>query len=208
MFAATVFLIPHGEPGDYDVPTAFPSDVRAERRPAALPPRRAPSRREAKAALRAIERVWGPMFERVGDEYEPAELVLMDSTSADPCEAPGDWAGLYCIGDDTIYLDVAASGGSWAYVLAHEVGHHVQQQRGVFAETEDDYIWHPRSSTDLHRREELQAECYAGVWAYAVDAPRTVFASTHVDFDRTGRAHARWFRRGRASGRPGRCDTF
>ena len=148
------------------------------------------------------------MFARVGDRYEPAEVVLASSSLGEPCEPPGDWAGLYCIEERTIYLDTQLSRRDWPYVLAHEVGHHVQELRGVLGATRDDYVWHPRSSQDLALRQELQAEGFAGVWAYAVAAPPISTWSGDTDIDATGAAHARWFARGRRTGRPARCDTF
>jgi predicted metalloprotease len=211
VFAAVLVLWPQGEAGDYGVPDLFPRDVAAQRRFAPLDvPRDAfPSESRTERTLRSIEAVWRRVFRAAGDEYEPAKLVVAAEALEDACEPPGDWAGLYCMEDATIYLDLEASDTDWAYVLAHEVGHHVQAQRGVFDATNDEYIWHTRTSHDVSRREELQAQCFAGIWAYAVRAPAPPdWFYEAPEGQGSPREHATWFRRGRRTGRPAACDTF
>jgi predicted metalloprotease len=204
-----VFPFPHGEAGDYGVRALFSPDVEVTERRAARPPRTAfPSRRRAMRMLRSIERVWQPLFEQAGARYEPAKLEPVDAQPHEACDRPGDWTGLYCFEERTIHLDPQLAGRAWPYVLAHEVGHHVQELRGVFEATEDEFRWHPRTSQDVSRRQELQAECFAGIWAHAARAPlppRAFFDEEEVG---TPYEHELWFRRGRRTGRPAACDTF
>jgi predicted metalloprotease len=149
----------------------------------------------------------------------------------------------YCGGDRYVYLDLSfyrdmerqlqASGDfAWAYVIAHEVGHHVQQQLGTSAEVGRIRQEDPDRANDASVRQELQADCYAGVWAHAVldelepgDLDEAIRASEAVGDDRLQRQAGRqvdpdsfthgssaqrraWFERGRAAGEPADCDTF
>ena len=151
----------------------------------------------------------------------------------------------YCPADQRVYLDLsfyhdmanelgAPGDFAWAYVIAHEVGHHVQQQLGTSDEVSRMQRDNPSDAHALSVRLELQADCYAGVWAHSVfaagkldkgdvsEAPR---ASAAVGDDRlqrraTGRVdpdsfthgsseqRTSWFNRGRESGEPAACDTF
>ncbi len=151
----------------------------------------------------------------------------------------------YCPGDQRVYLDLSfyadmreqlgASGDfAWAYVIAHELGHHVQQQLGTSQEVQDAAARNPDDANALSVRQELQADCYAGVWAHGVfragqfepgDLDEAFTASEAVGDDRlqrragagvrpdtfthgTSAQRRRWFTEGETSGDPADCDTF
>ena len=123
---------------------------------------------------------------------------------------------------------------AWAYVIAHEVGHHVQQQLGTSDEVSRLQRENRDEANQLSVRLELQADCYAGVWAHSVfeagdlepgDVEEAIRASGAVGDDRlqrrgggqvnpdsfthgTSEQRTAWFNRGRESGEPGDCDTF
>src|SRR5436190_2288713 len=149
----------------------------------------------------------------------------------------------YCPADERVYLDLSfyndmqnqlhASGDfAWAYVIAHEMGHHVQQQLGTSDEVSRLQQQHPDQQNALSVRLELQADCYAGVWAKTVykelqpgDIQEAMNASQAVGDDRlqreatgtvnpdtfthgTSAQRSKWFKRGQQSGQPSDCDTF
>ena len=121
---------------------------------------------------------------------------------------------------------------AWAYVIAHEVGHHVQHLRGTDDEVRRLQREDPDQANPLSVRLELQADCYAGVWAHAVfdqldpgDVEEAITASEAVGDDRlqrrargdvrpdsfthgTSAQRAKWFRAGQSAGQPADCDTF
>jgi predicted metalloprotease len=121
---------------------------------------------------------------------------------------------------------------AWAYVIAHEMGHHVQQQLGTSDQVTEQQRENPDQRNELSVRLELQADCYAGVWAKTVykelepgDVEEAMTASRAVGDDRlqrqatgsvnpdtfthgTSAQRAEWFSRGQQSGQPADCDTF
>jgi uncharacterized protein len=180
----------------------------------------------------------------LGSDYRRAKLVLYSGRTSTACGAGSAAMGpFYCPGDERVYLDLSfyrdmeaqlGAGGdfAWAYVIGHEVGHHVQHQVG----TNDDVARlsreNPGDANQLSVRQELQADCYAGVWARSVfdqledgDVEEAMRASEAVGDDRlqrqagqrvnpdalthgTSAQRLRWFRTGTGSGRPADCDTF
>src|SRR4029079_780966 len=125
--------------------------------------------------------VWARIFGQEGASYRPATLYLYaNAVRTNGCGSATSAVGpFYCPADQRVYLDLSffedmkrqlgASGDfAWAYVIAHEIGHHVQNLRGTEREvaglTRDD----PGRANDLSVRTELQADCYAGVWASTV----------------------------------------
>lgn len=131
--------------------------------------------------LADTETVWAEVFESYGWNYEPATLVLYKNTTSSACGTASVQTGpFYCSADQSIYLDLvfastlrnqfdAPGDFAMAYVIAHEVGHHVQYLTGIL----DDY-YEARSQLSttqanaLTVRLELQADYLAGVWAYHV----------------------------------------
>jgi predicted metalloprotease len=151
----------------------------------------------------------------------------------------------YCPGDEKLYIDLAffrdlqtrfrAPGDfAQAYVIAHEVGHHVQNLTGAFKRMEDARTRPQAERNRISVRMELQADCYAGVWGHHADAlqqldpgdvEEALNAATAIGDDRlqkqtqgrvvpesfthgSSEQRVRWFKRGLGSGRPQDCDTF
>jgi len=189
---------------------------------------------------------WAEIFREQGNGFQRAKVVLYRQAVSTGCGNASSAVGpFYCPADQRVYLDLSFYGDmeselgapgdfAWAYVIAHEVGHHVQQQLGTSAEVEDIRRSDPDRAGAASVRLELQADCYAGVWAYAVgaadgldpgDVEEAIAASEAVGDDRLQRragqsvdpdsfTHGssaqrhRWFERGRRQGEPGDCDTF
>jgi uncharacterized protein len=191
-----------------------------------------------------VQRTWQQAFEQQGAGYDRAKLVLYSGGVRTACGSATSAAGpFYCPGDQRVYLDLSfyremadrlkASGDfAWAYVIAHEMGHHVQRLSGTEAKVRELQRRNPDQQNALSVRLELQADCYAGLWAHRVrsdldpgDAEEALGAASAVGDDRLQRAatgtidpdsfthgtseqRVRWFRRGQDSGEPAQCDTF
>ena len=193
------------------------------------------------------EDVWTALFQAMGSRYEPPKLVLFRKSVASMCGRASSAAGpFYCPADRKLYLDTAffqelqtrfgAPGDfAQAYVIAHEVGHHVQNQMGTMREFNqaadklDD-----RRRNALSVRLELQADCYAGVWGFYAakrklldpgDAEEGLRAASAVGDDTiqkrtqgyavpdgfthgTAEQRMKWFQTGMQSGDPRSCNTF
>jgi uncharacterized protein len=193
-----------------------------------------------------VQASWERTFSEQGKGYDHAKLVLYRDGVGTACGSASSAVGpFYCPEDRYVYLDLSfyrdmerqlsASGDfAWAYVIAHELGHHVQQQLGTSAEVERIRRSDPERANDVSVRRELQADCYAGVWAQSVfdagdlepgDIDEAIRASEAVGDDRlqqqagrqvdpdsfthgsSAQRHA-WFDRGREHGEPADCDTF
>ena len=190
--------------------------------------------------------LWAEQFATTDRDYFAATLVLFDTPTGSACGgARAEIGPHYCPGDQTVFIELgfmrqlgqdfdAPGDFAQAYVVAHEVGHHVQAVLGtsdeVAARSEDERI----GDDGLSVRLELQADCYAGVWAKTVydrglldpgDTEEALDAAAGVGDDRiqaeaTGRVdrdswthgsseqRQRWFRQGFDSGAADRCDTF
>ncbi|MEQ1787557.1 MAG: neutral zinc metallopeptidase [Acidimicrobiales bacterium] len=178
----------------------------------------------------------------LGSDYRDATLVLFtDSVSTGGCgDAPSSVGPFYCPGDETAYIDLSffkelqsrfGAPGDFArvYVLAHELGHHVQNVLGTSTEVRQQQQANPGAANELSVRLELQADCYAGVWGYSAqdrgliepgDIEEGLGAAAAVGDDALGNGNQeswthgssdsrqRWFRAGFDSGDPGACDTF
>ena len=181
------------------------------------------------------------------DGYDRAQLVLYSGeVSTEGCGGATSAVGpFYCPADERVYLDLTfyedmrrqlgASGDfAWAYVIAHEVGHHVQNLTGTSGEVDRLSRDDPDSANELSVRQELQADCYSGVWAATVfaegdlepgDLDEAFGAAEAVGDDRlqqqaggrvnpdsfthgTSEQRRTWFERGYESGEPADCDTF
>jgi uncharacterized protein len=189
---------------------------------------------------------WSQVFKEEGRPFERAKVVLYrDAVSTGCGDASSAVGPFYCPRDQRVYLDLsfyhdmesklgAPGDFAWAYVIAHEVGHHVQKELGTSGEVTRMGSENPGDANALSVRLELQADCYAGVWAHSVfaagdlekgDVREAIRASAAVGDDRLQRqatGHVNpdsfthgsseqrmsWFNRGRASGRPDDCDTF
>jgi hypothetical protein len=203
---AAVLLFPHSQTGDYDLDPAFPKALRA---PRDQPP---PARATDEVLVASVERMWRRMFADAGLRYEPVKVRHFGEPGAKPCAPEAeleDLAGLYCQEERAIYFSPSRS-GHWRYVVAHEVGHHVQELRGTFTAAEEEAFKRPFKLTDVHLREELQADCYSGVWAHSVGLkpPSAWYHEVAEGEPGTAAQRRRWLYRGLRSGRPARCDTF
>jgi uncharacterized protein len=191
-----------------------------------------------------VQDTWEEIFQRAGRSYERAKLVLYRGGVSTGCGSASSAVGpFYCPADQRVYIDLsfwnameqqlgAPGDFAWAYVIAHEVGHHVQQQLGTSDEVRRLQSQSPGDRNSLSVRLELQADCYAGVWASTVfdqleegDIEEAIRASEAVGDDRlqagaggsinpdsfthgSSEQRKRWFERGRERGEPGDCDTF
>jgi predicted metalloprotease len=189
---------------------------------------------------------WTQIFKEEGKPFERAKVVLYrDAVSTGCGDASSAVGPFYCPRDQRVYLDLsfyhdmenklgAPGDFAWAYVIAHEVGHHVQQQLGTSSEVSHMQQQNPDDTNPLSVRLELQADCYAGVWAHSVfaagdlekgDVKEAIRAAGAVGDDRlqrkatgqvnpdsfthgTSEQRESWFNRGRGSGSPDDCDTF
>ncbi|MDE2080590.1 MAG: neutral zinc metallopeptidase [Burkholderiales bacterium] len=216
--------------------------------PAHKPP---PGDREAvfvSVVLRDTEQVWGQIFQAAGGRYEDPRLVLFRGATPTACGTGQSAMGpFYCPGDRKVYLDLdffdtlsrrlgAPGQFAQAYVIAHEVGHHVQNLMGITAKVE---ALRSRQSTAQANatsvRLELQADCLAGVWAFhsqqgkgwleAGDIEQALNAASQIGDDTLQREsrgtvvpesfthgssaqRVDWFKRGLAGGQVNACNTF
>jgi predicted metalloprotease len=194
------------------------------------------------------EDTWSAIFQQAGQQYPAPTLALFEQGINTGCGSATSAAGpFYCPADNKVYIDLAffrqletdfAAQGDFAkaYVIAHEVGHHVQTVTGI---SEKVRASQSRASEQeqnaLQVRMELQADCYAGIWAHHADQSRQVVEAGDID-EALGAANAvgddtiqrrvsgnvnqesfthgsgaqrqEWFRRGLKSGRVDDCDTF
>lgn len=201
------------------------------------------------AILGETEDVWGAIFQQSNAQYQQPKLVLFAGTVQTACGGASSASGpFYCPGDYKVYLDTSffeqmraklGGGGDFAeaYVIAHEVGHHVQTLAGVSAKVNAAR----QAGQDLKGdggllvRQELQADCYAGLWAHhaqqrhnwleAGDIEEAMATATAIGDDRlqkqsqgevvpdafthgTAAQRVRWFTIGFEKGDVSACDTF
>ena len=194
--------------------------------------------------LGSTEDVWGHIFKQSQLQYRPPTLVLYDGQVRSACGMGQAAMGpFYCPGDEKLYIDLAffrdlqtrfrAPGDfAQAYVIAHEVAHHVQKLTGTFQKMETARGRSKAEQNQTSVRMELQADCYAGVWGYHAgtlnqlesgDIAEALNAATAIGDDQkqsqgrvipesfthgSSEQRVRWFQRGLQSGRPNDCDTF
>jgi predicted metalloprotease len=194
-----------------------------------------------------IQITWEELFAGAGDRtYEPTQIVLFRGSTQTGCGlGTAETGPFYCPADRRVYLDFSffkeleqrfgASGDfAEAYVIAHEIGHHVQTLLGINAQVQRASRDDPSQANALSIRLELQADCLAGVWGSSANArgvlepgdlEEGIGAAAAVGDDRiqasvTGRIDPEtwthgsseqrvdWFQRGFRSGNPEACDTF
>src|SRR6476619_5350965 len=127
-----------------------------------------------------VQRTWAGTFADAGRSYDHAKLVLYSgAVQTDGCGGATSAVGpFYCPGDKRVYLDLsfyedmrrelgAPGDFAWAYVIAHEMGHHVQQQLGTSEQVARMERDNPADRNPLSVRLDIQADCYAGVWAHS-----------------------------------------
>jgi len=198
--------------------------------------------------LGSTERVWGEIFQRAGRQYAEPKLVLFTGQVQSACGFASAAAGpFYCGNDQKVYIDLAfyrelrdrfkAPGDfAQAYVIAHEVGHHVQNLLGIMEKIQvRQRRAGERDANALSVRLELQADCLAGIWASLANRDRRILETGDVEEGLNAAAQigddslqkraqgyvvpegfthgsaqqrVRWFRRGIESGELKQCDTF
>ena len=134
-----------------------------------------------KRILAGTEDVWAREFQKMGRTYEPPKMVIFSDAVNSGCGNATSASGpFYCSADETVYLDleffksmkkqIGADGDfAYAYVIAHEVGHHVQNQLGILGQAHQqmaNYGPNTKESNEISVRLELQADFFAGVWAH------------------------------------------
>lgn len=133
---------------------------------------------EACNALQSLNETWAPEFRRAGVAFDDPTLTLFSGgVTTQGCGSASSASGpFYCPADRGIYIDtsfydtlaqMAGDNGDFArlYVMAHEYGHHIQNLTGLADQVRSIQQQNPRSANELQVRMELQADCYAGVWA-------------------------------------------
>ncbi|CAB3868042.1 hypothetical protein A9G00_17550 [Achromobacter xylosoxidans] len=216
--------------------------------PAARPPANDPQARFVSKVLGETEDTWSAIFQKdLNRQYVPPKLVLFRGATPTACGTGQAAMGpFYCPGDSKVYIDLAffdelqnrfkAPGDfAQAYVIAHEVGHHVQHLLGISDQVDNLRRRNPSQSNALSVRMELQADCFAGLWAQRANAARNILesgdveealaAATAIGDDRlqkqsqgyvvpdafthgSSAQRVRWFKRGLDSGDLKQCDTF
>ena len=200
--------------------------------------------------LKSTEDVWQEIFRDMGRQYRDPKLVLFRGATRTDCGVGQSAMGpFYCPADQRVYLDLgffdelarrfnAPGQFPQAYVIAHEIGHHVQNLLGISGKVQQmRESMSKRDGNALSVRTELQADCFAGVWANRADRQRGGKMIDDKDVDQalaaasaigddalqkqaqgrvvpdsfthgTSAQRARWFRKGLVSGDPRQCDTF
>jgi len=189
---------------------------------------------------------WKQEFQAAGKPYQRAKLVLFRNQVSSGCGlASSDTGPFYCPLDQKVYIDLgffdelnrrfkAPGDFAQAYVLAHEIGHHIQQQLGIEGKVREESQRNPDQANDLSVRLELQADCFAGVWGRSTydrgilengDLQEGLNAAAAVGDDRiqqqangridpetfthgTSEQRAHWLQTGFDSGKLESCDTF
>lgn len=198
------------------------------------------------AATGDIQDFWTQQFAQAGLQYERAPLVIFEGATQSACGGASTAIGPhYCPVDQAMYLDFqffdqlarqfgAPGDFAQAYVIAHEVGHHIQTILGISDQVRAEGSRRPDIRNELSIRQELQADCLAGVWAHSIkeaeqldpgDVREALDAAAAVGDDRiqsqaTGRINPEswthgsseqrmdWFSKGFADGDSNQCDTF
>ncbi len=197
--------------------------------------------------LADTEDTWHGIFAASGQRYEEPRLVLFSNRVNSACGMASSAVGpFYCPADNQVYLDLvffrdlksqlgAPGDFAQAYVVAHEVGHHVQNLMGISQEVRSAGAGKSAAQVnELSVRQELQADCFAGVWGHnannqqlldAGDLDEALTAASAIGDDRlqhrsggdvvpdsfshgTSKQRVTWFKRGFTSGDVGQCDTF
>jgi len=238
--------------GGMDDGTTSRMAPQSQTRPASRPSANAdPETQFVARVLKSTEDVWGDLFQQMGKQYRQPRLVLFRDATQTACGMGQAAMGpFYCPPDQRVYIDLsffdelasrfnAPGQFPQAYVIAHEIGHHVQNLLGISGKVEQmRQSMSKRDANAMSVRVELQADCFAGVWAYhanrerggtatigANDVEQAIAAATAIGDDRLQRQaqgrvvpdsfthgssaqRVRWFKKGLQSGDPRVCDTF
>src|SRR5688572_27231488 len=225
-----------------------PSSPTGEQVPYEESPEEAQLREFVSVVLADTEETWGTIFSTAGRTYEDPQLVLFSGAVESACGFAQAAVGpFYCPGDRKVYIDLsfyqdlqsrfgAPGDFAQAYVVAHEVGHHVQTLLGI---SERNMAARQSASeaqaNALSVRQELQADCFSGIWAHSADRSRQLLEAGDIEeglnaaaaigddrLQKQGRGYVspesfthgsseqrvRWFKRGFESGKFESCDSF
>ncbi len=199
------------------------------------------------AILGDTEDTWGNLFKQMGGQYQRPKLVLFRDAVSSACgQGSASMGPFYCSGDSQVYLDLsffdelhnrfgAPGDFAQAYVIAHEIGHHVQNLMGISEKVAQKRAQLGEAGSNaLSVRQELQADCFAGVWGYYAakrnlletgDVEEGIKAATAIGDDRlqkqargyvtpesfthgSSAQRVKWFRTGLESGDIKQCNTF
>jgi len=231
-------LLNGGSPAPQTTQTAPPPNPQTEDR----------ETRFVRTVLADTEDTWSAIFQKAGQNYVKPRLVIFSGRTPTACGTGQTATGpFYCPGDQKIYIDLnffrlmqqrfhVSGEFAQAYVIAHEVGHHVQTLMGIMNRVDATrQRASEREANALSVRVELQADCFAGVWAKNADRARSILeqgdvetalnAATAIGDDAlqkqaqgyvvpdsfthgTSAQRVRWFRRGLESGQVNACNTF
>ena len=199
--------------------------------------------------LASTEDTWGKIFQASGQQYSAPKLVLFSGQTPTACGSGQAAAGpFYCPGDQKVYIDLsfyqemkdrfhAPGDFAQAYVIAHEIGHHIQNLQGISDKVQQarQNARNEAESNAYSVRLELQADCYAGVWAMHADGENRILEAGDVEEAMTAAAaigddalqkqaqgyavpdsfthgtsqqRMRWFNQGLNTGDIKKCDTF
>jgi predicted metalloprotease len=236
-----------GSTFDVNQPGGFPAmPGTSETAPALSCPQGASTSEECFVAgvVGDVQRSWAAAFQRDGRTYERTKLVLFSGSTTSGCGTADAATGpFYCPADRKVYLDLsffqelkdrfqAPGDFAQAYVIAHEIGHHVQNLLGIESQVRNLMTSHPDQRNELSVRLELQADCFAGVWAHSAyseldsgDIDEGLAAAKAVGDDRlqrdatgtvdpdsfthgTSAQRSSWFSNGYRGGDVNACDTF
>jgi predicted metalloprotease len=201
-----------------------------------------------KTVLADTEDVWRDIFRASGKEYVRPILAIFDGSTATACGRGDSASGpFYCPGDQRVFIDLAffqtmrdrfqvSSEFAQAYVIAHEIGHHVQHLSGISDKVDQQrHAVSEKQGNALSVKLELQADCFAGVWAFHANQARGILESGDIEgalkaasaigddtLQRQARGsvvpdsfthgsseqRVRWFKRGIENGKLNDCNTF
>ena len=204
--------------------------------------------RFVRVVLADTEDVWGKLFKEKGAQYAPPKLVVFSGATRTACGTGQSASGpFYCPADQDVYIDLSfytlmqerfgVSGEfAQAYVIAHEIGHHVQNQLGISGKVhEARERGSEKQANEMSVRLELQADCFAGVWAFHGNQARGILEQGDVEsalkaaaaigddaLQKQSQGHvvpdsfthgtsaqrARWFSKGLQTGEVEQCNTF
>jgi predicted metalloprotease len=200
-----------------------------------------------RAILGDTEDTWNTIFQRSNQSYAEPKLVLFNGVVQSACGFASAAVGpFYCSRDEEVYLDLsffeelsqrfgAPGDFARAYVIAHEIGHHIQHLLGISAKVQAQRAQADEATSNaLSVRQELQADCFAGVWGHytakrglvdRADIAAALNAAAQIGDDRlqkraqgyvvpeafthgSAAQRVQWFQKGLESGDPGQCNTF
>lgn len=235
----------------YDLSPLLTGDTTSYSQPASqqqgINPQQDEAAKFTSVILATTEDTWQKIFQKMGKNYTPPKLVMYRGATRTGCGTGQSVMGpFYCPTDSTVYIDLSfydemknklGADGDFAqgYVIAHEVGHHVQRLLGI--ESKVRQMQQGASQTQVNQlsvKLELQADCFAGVWGHYMqqqevlepgDLQEALNAAEAIGDDRlqqesqgrvvpdsfthgTSQQRYSWFKKGFDSGNPGQCDTF